>query len=187
MQYETGRTDSTSVERAWQKRRTLWQAGDLFHVSSRYPRNPAALRVDRLAEILRKGLLAPAQCDNGSVCSDLHLTVTGTPVPYDSLVFLHQFGPRSAIYTTCHPGRFAVLVDSAITVLTPESIGPNWVVLCQDEVYVPHRVERERLTGVAVHPADADSVLAELIAEFEHSEIPLYDYDGNILWPTRAA
>jgi hypothetical protein len=127
-------------------------------------------------------LLAPASCPDGSVCSDLRLVVTGTPVPYDSLVFLHRFGPESYLYTISEPGRFSVFVDPAIPVLTPEAMGADWVILCQDEVYVPGRVAPEDLTGVVVHPADADSVVADLIADFRRLGIPLYDYDGNVLW-----
>jgi hypothetical protein len=127
-------------------------------------------------------LLAPACCPDGSVCSDLNLVVTGTAVAYDSLVFLHRFGPESFIYTLSEPGRFSVFVDPAIPVLTPEAMGANWVILCQDEVYVRGRVAPEDLTGVAVHPADADSVVGELLADFRRLGIPLYDDRGNVLW-----
>jgi hypothetical protein len=167
---------------AKEPRPSPWQAGTLFHVATRYPRKPRAARVDRLAGILRHGLLAPASCPDGSVCSDLNLVVTGTPVPYDSLVFLHRFGPESYIYTIDGPGRFSVFVDPAIPVLTPEAMGDPWVMLCLDEVYVRDRVAPEDLTGVAVHPADADSVVGDLLAEFRRLGIPLYDYDGNVLW-----
>jgi hypothetical protein len=138
--------------------------------------------VDRLAGILRNGLLAPAACRDGSVCSDLQLVVTGTALPYDSLVFLHQFGPESAIYTLSEPGRFTVFVDPALPVMTPESMGAVWVVLCQDEVYVRGRIAPEDLTGVAVHPADADSVVRDLLADIRRLGIPLYDTEGNVLW-----
>ena len=170
------------VLRAKAQRPSPWHPGALFHVSTRYPRTPHAAGVDRLAGILRKGLLAPAYCPDGSVCSDLHLVVTGTAVPYDSLVFLHRFGPQSFLYTLGGPGRFSVFVDPAIPVLTPEAMGAGWVVLCQDEVYVRGRIAPEDLTGVAVHHADADSVVGDLIADFQRLGIPLYDYDGNILW-----
>ncbi len=166
-----------------QKLRRLWQRGDLFHVATRYPRKPQAPRIDRLAGILRKGLVAPGCCQDGSVRSDLHVLVTGASVPYDSLVFLHRFGSRSYLYTICEPGRFAVFVDRSIPVLTPEDMGSNWVELCQDEVYVPDGIALEKLLGIAIHPADADSVLNELKAEFRRAEIPLYDYDGKVLWP----
>jgi hypothetical protein len=131
---------------------------------------------------MRKGLLAPASCRDGSVCSDLNLMVTGTAVPYDSLVFLHRFGPRSSIYTIGDPGRFCVFVDPAFPVLTPEDMGTHWVVLCQDEVYVRDGIATEHLTGIAVHPADAGSVLRELIDDVRRLGIPLYDYDGQVLW-----
>lgn len=173
--------------RARRKRTTLWHTGALFHATTRYPRKAHVPRIDRLAGILRKGLLAPGCCPDGSVCSDLHLIVTGTDVPYDSLVFLHRFGPVSYIYTMEEPGRFVVFVDPTIPVLTPEAMGANWVELCQDEVYVRDRVAPESLTGVAVHRADADSVMRDLLADFERLGIPLYGYDGDVLWqPARA-
>jgi hypothetical protein len=170
------------VSPATGRRPLPWHPGALFHAATRYPRKPRAARVDRLAGILRKGLLAPASCPDGSVCSDLNLVVTGTAVPYDSLIFLHRFGPESYLYTIGEPGRFSVFVDPAIPVLTPEDMGAGWVILCQDEVYVRGRIAPEHLTGVAVHPADADSVVGDLIADFRRLGIPLYDDDGNILW-----
>jgi hypothetical protein len=175
--------DGTAESRASNKVRALWKSGALFHVSTRYPRRPDSPKIDRLAGILRRGLLAPAECQDGSVRSDLHIVVTGPPIPYDSLVFLHRFGSRSYIYTICEPGRFAVFVDPSLPVLTQRAMGSNWVVLCQDEVYVPKRVELEKVMGIAIHPADADSVIREFLAEFRRAEIPLYDYDGNVLWP----
>lgn len=177
----------TAARRAGDECASLWCLGALFHVSTRFPRNPDRPRVDRLAGILRNGLIAPACCRDGSVCSDLNLKVTGTDVPYDSLVFLHRFGPQSSIYTMDAPGRFAVFVDPAIAVLTPEAMGTGWVLLCQDEVYVRDRVAPEDVTGVAVHPADAEAVLSDLIADFRRLGIPLYDYDGTVHWrPERA-
>ncbi len=164
------------------QRPSPWHTGALFHVATRYPRKPRVARVDRLAGILSNGLLAPASCPDGSVCSDLHLVVTGTPMPYDSLVFLHRFGPESYLYTLDEPGRFSVFVDPDLPVMTPEAMGAHWVVLCLDEVYVRDRVAPENLTGIAVHPADADSVLRDLMTDFRRLSIPLYDYDGNVLW-----
>ena len=160
----------------------LWGIGDLFQVATRYPRKRNAARVDRLAGILRNGLLAPAGCSNGSVCSDLHLVVTGTSVPYETLVLLHRFGPISGIYTFCEPGMFMVFVDPSTPVLTPEEMGAGWVMLCQDEVYVRDRVTPEKLTGVVVHPVDADSVMNELAPDFRRLGIPLYDIGGTVVW-----
>jgi hypothetical protein len=168
--------------RTGQKLTPLWHDGALFHVSTRHPRRPDVARVDRLAGILRKGLIAPASCPDGSVCSDLHLTVTGTDLPYDSLVFLHRFGPPSFLYIPVEPGRFAVFVAPELPVLTPEAMGTRWVVLSQDEVYVQDRVAPEDLIGVAVHRVEADAVMRELMADFQRLGIPLYDYEGNALW-----
>ncbi len=174
--------DGKPEPRPGKNRTALWNVGDLFHVSRRYPRNPRMHSVDRLAGILRNGLLAPGACQDGSVGSDLNLVVTGTDVPYDRLVFLHRFGPQSYIYTLIDRGRFVVFVDPAIPVLTPEAMGENWVVLCQDEVYVQDRIAPEHLIGVAVDSADAESAKMELMADFRRLGIPLYDLDGNVLW-----
>jgi len=175
--------NSQAESQAKKKIKLLWQHGDLFHAATRYPRKPNVARVDRLVRILQSGLLAPVRCQDGSVLSDLSITVTGSSVAYDSLVFLHRFGPQSGIYITREPGRFAVFIDPGIPVLTPQSLEPDWVILCRDEVYVPDHIPPEKLIGVAVHPADAESVMSELIDDFRRLEIPLYDFDGNVLWP----
>src|SRR6266508_4937778 len=175
--------DSWAELRAKTKVKPLWQQDDLFHVATRYPRKPEAPQVDRLARILRHGLLAPARFPERLVLSDLSITVTGSSVPYDSLIFLHRFGPQSGIYIAREPGRFAVFIDPVIPVLTPESLEPDWVILCRDEVYVPDYIAPEKLIGVAVHPADAETVTSEMIDDFRRLEIPLYDFDGNVLWP----
>jgi hypothetical protein len=161
---------------------SLWQDGNLFHVTSRYPRNPDAPRVDRLAGILRSGLVAPACCEDGSVRSDLHITVTGTDIPYERLVFLHRFDSRSFLYIPMEPGRFAVFVDPGLPVLTPEAMGTRWVILSQDEVYVRDRIPPESVIGVAVHRVEADAVLKDLEPDFRRLSIPLYDIEGTVLW-----
>jgi len=176
-------SDSSLESQARKKVRPLWQRGDLFHNCTRYPRNAKAKKIDRLAGILKNGLVAPGGCRDGSVFSDLNLTVTGCDVPYDSLVFLHRFGDVSYIYTICDPGRFAVFVDPTHPVLTPEDMGENWALLCQDEVYVRDRVALEKLTGIAVHPEDAEGVMEQFLADFRRLGIPLYGWDGTVLWP----
>jgi hypothetical protein len=168
------------------RRPSPWHSGALFHAAARYPRKRGAPRVDRLTGILRRGLLAPACCPDGSVCSDLNLVVTGTAVPYDSLIFLHLFGPESSIYTISNPGRFTVFVDPAFPVLTPDDMGDHWVILSQDEVYVRDRIAPEALTAVIVHHDDADAVVRDLIADFRRLGIPLYDDEGDVLWEPRA-
>ncbi len=166
---------------ARKKIRRLWRTGALFHNSNRYPRRGP--QVDRLAGILKHGIVSPAQCTDGSVSCNINVVMTGAAVPYDSLVFLHRYGPRSYIYTIYEPGRFAVFIDPKLPVLTPRQMGRNWCILCQDEVYVRDRVPVERLIGIAVHPADAESVLTEFIDDFRRLALPLYEYDGKVLWP----
>jgi len=102
---------SRGESRARKRIRDLWQPGDLSHVFSRYPRRRGAKKVDRLSGILNNGLLAPAACNDGSVVRDLEIVVTGSSVPYDSIIFLHRFGPVSDIYTMIDPGRIAAFVD----------------------------------------------------------------------------
>ena len=169
---------------ARERLRNLWQMGDLFHNFSRYPRKRGAKKVDRLAGILRNGIVAPASCDDGSVVCDLDIVFNGSSVPYDAIVFLHRFGEMSWLYTMYDPGRIAVFVDPTIPVLTPADMGSAWAILCQDEVYVRDRVAVERLIGVAVHPADADSIRDQHLPDFERLGIPLYRCDGTAVWPT---
>jgi hypothetical protein len=83
----------------------------------------------------------------------------------------------------CARGRFAVFLDPESPVLTPEEMGSGWIVLCQDEVYVLDRLPLEKLIGVAIHPADAEQVMSEFLADFQRLQIPLYDYAGTVLWP----
>jgi hypothetical protein len=132
---------------------------------------------------LKRGLVAPGACPDGLVRSDLNIVATGFSVRYDSLIFLHRFGEPSWLYTMCEPGRFTVFVDPALPVLTSQDLGPNWLELSQDEVYVRDGVAPENLIGMAVHPSDAEAVLSEFLEDFRRLEIPLYDYDGNVLWP----
>jgi hypothetical protein len=164
--------------------RQLWQPGDLFHNFSRFPERPDIPRVDRLARILTKGLVAPASCDDGSVRSDLNIAVIGAPVPYDSLVFLHRFGQKSGIYLLPRPGHFTVLVEPSVPVLTPQDMGPNWVIACRDEVYVRDRIAPEYLCGLVVHPADVDGVLKDFLPKLGALGIPVYLMDGTVIWPS---
>ncbi|MEP7341918.1 MAG: hypothetical protein ABI977_29570 [Acidobacteriota bacterium] len=175
--------DSSGNSAARSKLRQLWQMGDLFHATERYSHKRAAAHIDRLAGILHHGLVSPGACEDGTVCSDLNIVATGMSEPYDRLVFLHRFGERSFIYTMCMPGRFFIFVDPAIPVLTPEEMGPKWVLLCQDEVYVRERVPVERLIALVAHSEDADAVLAEFLPDLERLGLPLYSTDGTVVWP----
>lgn len=179
--FESG--EARCATRAGAKLRKLWQMGDLFHVAERYPRKTTAPRIDRLPAILRTGLVAPARSTDGSVVSDIKLTVIGCRPPYEDFVFLHRFGPQSWLYTISEPGRFAVFIDPHLPVLTPDEMGDFWPELCQDEVYVRGIVPAESFVAVAVHPADAETVVAEIVSELERLAVPLYDYEGHVLWP----
>lgn len=76
----------------------------------------------------------------------------------------------------------AVFVDPKFPVLTPKDMGKYWAILSQDEVYVMDRIGVEHLVGVAVHEADADSVLKEFQPDFQRLGLPLYLWHGEPLW-----
>lgn len=172
-------SDQASARKAF---RMLWQRGALFHNFQRFPRRRGARQVDRLASILANGLVAPGLCNDGSVCSDLSITVTGLSQPYDRLVFLHRFGDESSLYTISDPGRLTLFVDPETSVLTQQDFGPNWCVLCPDEVYVRDRVPIEKIIAVVANRADADAILSEFRSEFQRLGIPLYRDDGSLAW-----
>jgi len=130
--------------------------------------------VDRLARILDKGLLAPASCPEGLVRPTVQIQVIGGRYVYDSLVFLHRFGPMSHRYTVYERGRFSILLDPSLPVLTREDMGQHWMLLCPDEVYVHGSIPPENFRGIAVHPDDAESALSELGGELQRLGIPLY-------------
>jgi hypothetical protein len=53
-------------------------------------------------------------------------------------------------------------------------------------VYAHEGIAPEKLIGVAIHPADAEAVLRELVTNFHRLHLPLYDDAGNVLWPPPA-
>ncbi len=168
---------------ARQKIRKLWHMGALFHNAYRFPRKRTAPRIDRLAGILKMGLLAPAAARDASVYSDLNIVFEGSKIGYDRLVFLHRYDERSYLYTMSEPGRFTVFIDPELPVITQEDMGENWCVLCQDEVYVRDRIALDKVLGVLVNSADAESILQELSDEFRRAQIPLYNDECKVLWP----
>lgn len=175
--------NATPEELARAKVRALWQAGDLFHVTSRFPDDATEPRVDRLAGILKRGLVAPARCDQGTVRRNIRITIEGAAIPYDSLVFLHRMCDWSRLYTRSEPGRFTVIVDPAHPVLTLQEMGPAWMLLCPDEVYVRDQISAEELVGLVVDVADAEAVLGEFLDDLRRLALPLYDIRGRVLWP----
>ncbi len=167
------------------KIRKIWHMGALFHNTYRFPRKRRVPKIDRLAGILQRGLIAPAACPEGLVRSDLNVVLDGAAIGYDRLVFLHRYGEQLYLYTISEPGRFAVFVDPELPVITQEDMGEHWCVLCQDEVYVRDAIAIEKILGIAVDPGDADAVLREFHGEFQRLQMPLYTYAGDVVWPTR--
>jgi len=105
-------------------------------------------------------------------------------VPYDSLVFLHRFGPKSGIYLSSRPGHFTVLVEPSVPVLTPQDMGRNWMIACRDEVYVRDGIAPQYLGGLVVHPADVDGVLKKFLPKLRALGVPVYLMDGTVIWPS---
>lgn len=162
----------------------LWRTGELFHNFARYSHRPEMKKVDRLARILESGLVAPASCNDGTVRSDLNITVIGAPVPYDSLVFLHRFREISGLYLWSRPEHFTVLVEPNVPFLTPQDMGKHWAMLSQDEVYVRDRIAPEQLRGLVVDHADVEEVLKKFLPRLRALSMPVYLMDGTALWPS---
>ena len=171
-------------EQAQDQPQRLWQMGALFHNTARFSQRRDRPQVDRLASILRQGLVAPAASTDGAAFSDLNIVAEGFAEAYDKLVFLHRYGEQSWLYTFSLPGHLTVFLDPATPVITPADLAPRWVKLSQDEVYVREHVPLERFIGMAVHPDDAEAILAEFRLEFERLNLPLYLHDGKtLIWP----
>jgi hypothetical protein len=175
----------TAEDRARDRLTTLWQPGMLFHLFSRYPRRPGAARIDRLAAVLKRGLIPPALDAQGTVISDWRLQVTGSSRPYDSFVFLHEFGDDSILYLPQSSDTICCFVDRSAPIVRPEALLPDWDMLCRDEVYADSIISPQQLIGIAVDPEVVQAVYEELATEFHRLALPLYDFSGSVYWPPR--
>ena len=159
----------------------LFTPGALFFRTERYAREPGHPKIDRLASILEWGICAPSTriVPNRSMVAmgdDMNLAV-----PYDSVVFLHQYGPASEIYLLGAPGTLIFVLNPALPFKTREQMGENWPSLAQDEVYVCERVPVEAITAVVADYRDAEAVMDELGEQLAELEIPLFDNYGRCL------
>jgi len=123
----------------------LWHSGALFPcVQALSPRNPrVAVSIGLQAfygtDCSRRPPARMVPSVRISICSNRYRCA------------LRPIGLSSSLWPSVlhlhldEPGRFVVFVDPAILVLTPEAMGANWVVLCQDEVYVQDRIAPEHL------------------------------------------
>jgi len=162
----------------------IWTEGTLFHLTSRWPQKYESSRADRLVSILELGLISPGlDPQNPIAISDINITVEGSHIPYDSVVYLHRFAlPHSIYYLPRHDDTLCFFVDSEIPVWEPKDMGYAWPIICQDEVYVPNQIPRERITGLAISIGAFDIVRSEYGESIAASNIPLYTFDlaGNI-------
>ena len=174
-----GEASSTAFSRITE----LWQPGSLFHNFSRYPERVDVPRVDRLALVLEQELVAPSTSKDGAVTQNISIMVHGSSVAYDSLVFVHRLNEHSGLYLNSRPGHFTVLLEPSLAVLAPEDMGPNWPVMCDDEVYVRNPIEPHHFRGLVIHPAGAAEVLSTFLPKLEARALPVCTLDGAVLWP----
>lgn len=70
-----------------------------------------------------------------------------------------------------------------IAYLTPKNMGPGWIVMSMDEVYVRDRITADQLIGLVVHAGDAEAVIREFLPHLRRLGIPVYSYNGSVVWP----
>ncbi len=129
--------------------RKLWRHGEtLFHNFSRYPET--GKYKDRLLSVLERGLLAPAHVRDGSVTSDLagHFTVKGTDIPYDSVIFLHQFSRDLSLPYLISHDEVSILINPEVEVQTQDQMGDGWPHISLDEVYSLEPIPPERFIAI---------------------------------------
>lgn len=160
----------------------LWKPGNLFFNTSRYSRKKGYEHIDRLAEILRKGLIPPALDMEGTVVSDLNITVIGAKYNYSEVVFLHLFGDNSYLYIPFQDDKLCFFVDPETKFIT-NGADIRWPLLCIDEVYVPRIIEPKELIGIAVAPNTLKDVYNQFHQDFKRLSLPLYDFSGKVFWP----
>jgi len=153
----------------------IWQDGTLFHLARRWAELEDGSRLDRLAGILEQGLVAPSYDPNNRILSDINIVVEGSERPYDSVVYLHRFDSGiSARYVSPGIDTICIFVDPVLPILEPSDMGYAWPILCPDEIYVPGKVDLDRITGVAVSEDMADGVQTEFGPRLTELSIPLY-------------
>jgi hypothetical protein len=168
---------SRLFEDAPTEKKELWVEGVLFHRFKRYKETPEDQTVDRLIEILRHGLIAPGCDPSGKVKSDLNISVTGTEIPYDRVVFLHRYSEELSLpYVISNDSHDTfVFIDDRVAYLTPEEIGGSWPVISRDEVYARESISPEKIGAIAVPKPEIE----KLSIEIQDFRVPLYDLAGQ--------
>jgi hypothetical protein len=159
----------------------LWKHGNLFFNTSRFPIKNGYEHIDRLAEILKNGLIPPSLDTKGKVISDLNIEATGFENNYNSVIFLHLFGDNSYRYIPFVENKICFFVDPKTKFKTNSDM--HWPLLCSDEVYVPRIIKPRELIGVAVAPNALKSVYGQFYRDLKRLGLPLYDFTGKAFWP----
>lgn len=163
----------------------IWSEGNIFHVFRRWITKRDGERVDRLSEILKRGLIPPLLDPEDIVTSDLRLEVKGTSRSYNSVVFLHRFDQTSYLYIPRSPDSMCIFIDQEFPVLTIDQMEENWPKLSQDEVYSIDPISPEKFNGLSVSDQLAEEIREEFQDDLLRLSIPLYGFSGNSYWPRR--
>lgn len=134
------------------------------------------MTVDRLANVLEHGLIAPAHDRSESVVSDTagKLVVVNTVVPYDSVIFLHQFDPSvSRRYLWQDNESVIVILGPDTPIKTRDEMDETWPVMCEDEVYSLDPIPPSSIQTVLVPAGQLGAVHNEFSLSLETNNIRL--------------
>ena len=168
---------SRSPKETSSEKNGLWREGVLFHRFKRFAAGAEDQSLDRLIEILKRGLISPGSDLSGRIKSDLNISVTGTETPYDRVVFLHRYSKEFShpYIISRDPQSIFAFIDDSVTYLTPEEMEDGWPVMSRDEVYVMGSIPPKSIGAIAVHA----EIIEEVSAETQEFGVPLYDLTGR--------
>ena len=153
----------------------LFTEGTLFHRFRRFiiiDGNP----VDRLPAVLEHGLVAPAKDTLRRVVSDMagRLTVVGTTLPYDSVVFLHRYIPGVSHRYIFNDGKSAlVTLEPDVPFKNAKQMGEAWPVMCMDEVYSLDSIPSKKFDSLLLPDSQLENVETEMSELLEASGVEL--------------
>lgn len=161
----------------------LWTPGNLFHWFHREKTNDKGEIVDRLDEILKRGLVPPALDTEDKVVRNLpKLTVKNTPIPYNSVVFLYSVHPvYPFLYRpSIESDPIYAFIDRNIPFLTPEDLGESWPVITMGkEVYSQKIIPANKFIAVAAATKKVPSIYKQFQNQLAEFDIKLFDFAGR--------
>ena len=166
----------TPEDKARSRIMPLWQDGNLFHNTKRFPKGLEG--VDRLDSILQNGLIPPGMDATDEVFSELHIQgIEG----YDKVVFLHRFSERSLFYRPTSDDFITFFLERDIPVLSRRDI-PSWPILSFDEVYYEGIVSPNHIIGIS-SSGDLGKIVESFHSRLTELGIPVYNMAGKAFWP----